>query len=97
MLQLRPYEASDAEKIVGWLKDEVSFRQWCADRYEKYPITAEDMNEYYERYVREDNLYALTAVDEDGVVGSRQISAWWVRIRQRWRNRFKKRSGPYQR
>jgi RimJ/RimL family protein N-acetyltransferase len=69
MLQLRPYEASDAEKIVGWLKDEVSFRQWCADRYEKYPITAEDMNEYYERYVREDNLYALTAVDEDGVAG----------------------------
>ena len=69
MLQLRPYEASDAEKIVGWLKDEVSFRQWCADRYEKYPITAEDMNEYYERYAREDNLYALTAVDEDGVAG----------------------------
>lgn len=69
MLQLRAYEERDAEQIVGWIKDEVSFRQWCADRYEKYPITPADMNEYYRKYAREDNLYALTAVDGDGVAG----------------------------
>ncbi|MBR6402294.1 MAG: GNAT family N-acetyltransferase [Eubacterium sp.] len=46
-MKLRPYKKEDAEKIVSWIHDEVSFRKWCADRFEKYPITAEDMNYKY--------------------------------------------------
>jgi hypothetical protein len=40
MLRLRPYKASDADIIVTWLKDELTFRNWAADRYKKYPIQA---------------------------------------------------------
>ncbi len=69
MLRLRPYKACDAETIVSWLTDEKTFRYWCADRYSHYPITAADMNAYYDTFVYCDNFYELTAYDETGVVG----------------------------
>lgn len=69
MLRLRPYKDCDAKYIVGWTKDEVAFRQWSADRYESYPITADDMNAYYASWKNTDNFYEMTAFDESGVVG----------------------------
>ena len=68
MLELRQYKACDAHIITMWLKNEYAFRQWSADRYESYPITAEDMNSYYSQYVSGE-LYKLTAVDENEVIG----------------------------
>lgn len=68
MLELRLYKNTDASFIVSWLKSEYAFRQWCADRYESYPITADDMNNYYSQYSK-DELYKLTAVDEDRIIG----------------------------
>lgn len=44
-------------------------RQWCADRYENYPVTAEDMNSYYERYIDRHKSLALTMQDGDEIVG----------------------------
>lgn len=69
MIRLRPYKACDAEHIVKWIKDEVSFRKWCADRYDKFPITADDMNKHYNDFAYADNFYEMTAFDETGVVG----------------------------
>lgn len=69
MLRLRPYKSCDAKYIVSWIKDEISFRKWCADRYEHYPITGEDMNQYYESFKEDDILYQMTAFDETGIVG----------------------------
>lgn len=46
-LWLRPYKKCDAKFIVNWCKDEISFRKWCSDRWQSYPITAEDMNSKY--------------------------------------------------
>lgn len=69
MLRLRPYKACDAQTIVSWIKDELSFRKWCADRYEKYPITAEDMNAQYDSLADTDSFFQMTAFDESGVVG----------------------------
>lgn len=69
MLRLRPYKACDAEIITTWLKSEYAFRQWCADRYEKYPITAEDMILYYNKNQSNSNAFAMTAFDETGLVG----------------------------
>lgn len=69
MLRLRPYKPCDAEKIVSWTGDEISFRKWCADRYDKYPITADDMNRHYRQYDYEENFFPMTAFDESGVVG----------------------------
>lgn len=68
MLELRLYKNTDAQFIIKWLKTECAFRQWCADRYKSYPITAEDMNHYYSQYSN-DELYKLTAVDEDEIIG----------------------------
>ena len=46
-ITLREYKSNDAKTVVSWLKDEYAFRQWCADRYENFPITADDMNALY--------------------------------------------------
>ncbi len=69
ILRLRPYKPSDAVHIVKWCKDEYAFRQWSADRYRSFPITAADMNAYYGSDKKNGGLWALTAFDETGVVG----------------------------
>ena len=68
-LTLRPYQPSDAAVIASWLKSEYLMRQWCADRYERYPVTSEDMNAYYERNIDGQQSRALTMTDGDDIVG----------------------------
>ena len=68
-LTLRPYQLSDAAVIVSWLKSEYLMRQWCADRYEHYPVTPEDMNAYYKRNIDGQHSRALTMTDGDDIVG----------------------------
>lgn len=73
MLRLRPYKPCDATTIVSWCKDEISMRKWVSDRYEKFPVTAEDMNHKYMECngdcYEEDNFFPVTAFDESGIVG----------------------------
>lgn len=69
MLRLRPYKDCDAQYIVKWIKNEFAFRQWSADRYERYPITSADMNSYYQKDNSNDNIWGMTAFNEAGVVG----------------------------
>lgn len=69
MLRLRPYKACDAHQIITWIKDEFSFRQWCANRFEAYPITAKMMNEHYDAAAENDSFWQMTAFDETGVTG----------------------------
>ncbi len=66
MLRLRPYKIRDAKTIVEWLGDERAFRQWCANRYDHYPINAEDMTAYYWASA---DIYPMTAMDDRGIVG----------------------------
>ena len=68
-LTLRSYQPSDAAVITSWLKSEYLMRQWCADRYERYPVTPEDMNIYYERNIDGQQSRALTMTDGDDIVG----------------------------
>lgn len=68
-LTLRPYQPSDAAVIASWPKNEYLMRQWCADRYERYPVTPEDMNAYYERNIDGQQSRALTMTDGDDIVG----------------------------
>lgn len=69
MLRLRQYKKCDAKYIVSWIKDEVAFRRWCADRYDKYPISPEDINEHYDSVAYIDDFYQMTAFDDTGAVG----------------------------
>jgi len=68
-LRLRPYKNCDAKYIINWIHDEISFRKWCADRYDSYPITEDDINKQYLELIGSDNFYPMTAFDESGVVG----------------------------
>lgn len=72
-LRLRPYKSCDAKAILTWCKDEAAFRKWTSDRYESFPITAEDMNRKYMDCngdcMEPDNFYPMTAFDDSGVVG----------------------------
>lgn len=69
MLRLRPYKKSDAHEIVKWIKNEFTFHQWSADRYDHYPISAADINKQYEAMAEADWFYPMTAFDETGIVG----------------------------
>ncbi len=68
-LTLRPYQPSDAPMITSWLKSEYSMRQWCADRYKRYPVSPEDMNTYHKRNIDGQHSRALTMTDGDDIVG----------------------------
>lgn len=68
-LSLRPYQPTDANVITTWLKNEYLMRQWCADRYECYPVTPEDMNIYHERYIDGQSQRTLTMLNGNNIVG----------------------------
>ena len=68
-LILRPYQPTDANVIATWLKSEYLMRQWCADRYERFPVTPENMNSYHQQYIDGHNSIALTMVDGEEIVG----------------------------
>lgn len=69
MLRLRPYKKCDAKYIVSWIKDERVFRKWCADRMERYPVSAEDINNHYASMDDSDTFFEMTAFDENEIVG----------------------------
>lgn len=68
-ISIRTYQPSDANVITSWLKSEYLMRQWCADRYERYPVTPGDMNRYHERYIDGQRSRALTLTDGEDIVG----------------------------
>lgn len=68
-LTLRPYQPTDANVITTWIKSEYLMRQWCADRYERFPVTSENMNSYHQQYIGGHNSVALTMVDGEEIVG----------------------------
>ena len=69
MLRLRPYKACDAHSIVSWTGDERAFRQWSADRFDRFPITGEDLDRYYRFFDGSDSFFEMTAFDETGPAG----------------------------
>ncbi len=66
MPELRPYIPSDADMIATWAGDEISFRKWCADRYDRYPITPEDINAWYGK-ASETGWFFPYTMTEDGI------------------------------
>lgn len=69
MLCLRPYKPCDAEQVVRWCADETAFYLWSAGRFDHYPITAQELNAYYDQHRGEEGFFALCAYDENGLAG----------------------------
>lgn len=69
MITLRPYRPEDAAVILSWIRDERSFRQWSADRYDSYPLSPEEMNAHYAAMTASGRFFPCTAEDENGIAG----------------------------
>lgn len=71
MLSFRPFEDSDAQTIISWIKDERSFRQWSADTYKDYPAKPEDIVARYAE-IKENHkglVYPFMLTDGEETVG----------------------------
>ena len=62
MLRLRPYNKNDADIILSWSKDKISFYKWSAGVMGKYPISKK-------KFSFVENLMAFTAIEDDEIVG----------------------------
>ena len=65
---LRNYKKEDAHVIVGWLQSEEELYKWSADRFNKYPLSGEDINENYAPQLETGRFIPLTAVNDDGKI-----------------------------
>ena len=69
-LILRPWKDSDAEVICKWIRSEEELYKWSADRFNKYPLTAEDIEANYAPQLAAGRFYPMTAVDDkDNIIG----------------------------
>ena len=73
MLRLRQYKKCDAQSVVRWINDERIFQLWGGERFGKFPIDADVINEKYfgsnGDCTEEDNFFPVTAFDEQGAAG----------------------------
>ena len=44
---LRDFRQEDAPVVAGWLRSEEELYKWSADRFNKYPLSGDDINENY--------------------------------------------------
>ncbi|MBZ9608461.1 GNAT family N-acetyltransferase [Clostridium estertheticum] len=65
MIRLRPYKLRDSQYILNWFNDELTFAQWCADKF-TYPLTKEQLNQYYHNYEKDDNAWIMSALNKEG-------------------------------
>ncbi len=68
-MNIRPFKRCDADTIVSWIKSEKIFRYWCADRFESYPITGDDLVKSYEDSLGSDDVFHYVAYDDTGLLG----------------------------
>jgi RimJ/RimL family protein N-acetyltransferase len=67
---LRDYKKEDAPIIAGWLRSEEELYKWSADRFNKYPLSGDDINENYAPQIETGRFVPLTAEDDEGnIVG----------------------------
>ncbi len=69
MLRLRPFRCTDAEKIVSWFNDSLSFYKWSAGRFGEFPLSGERLIEYYAEEEKNGTAMPFTAYDEQGAAG----------------------------
>ena len=44
---IREFQKCDGVLVLSWFDNEHDFKLWTADRFDKFPITAEDMEDCY--------------------------------------------------
>ena len=72
-MKLREFREEDAWVIAGWLQSEDELYKWSADRFNKYPLTGDDINKNYAPQLETGRFFPLTAVDDNGDVAGHFI------------------------
>ena len=65
---LRDYKEEDGSIIAGWIQSEEELYKWSADRFNKYPLTGDDINENYAPQIETGRFFPLTAENDNGKV-----------------------------
>ncbi len=65
---LRDYKKEDGAVIAGWLRSEEELYKWSADRFNKYPLSGDDINENYALQIGSKRFFPLSAENEKGDV-----------------------------
>lgn len=63
---LRDFKKEDAQIISGWIRTEEELYRWSADRFNKYPLSGNDINENYAPQIETGRFFPLIAVDDNG-------------------------------
>lgn len=63
---LRDFKNNDAQIIAGWLRSEEELYKWSADRFNKFPLSGDDINENYVPRLETGRFIPLTAADDNG-------------------------------
>lgn len=66
MMILRNYKKEDAPIVAGWLRSEEELYKWSADRFNKFPLSGEDINENYAPQLETGRFIPFTAIDDNG-------------------------------
>ena len=64
-MHLRAYEKKDSGIICKWLRTEEELYKWSADRFNKFPLLENDIDDNYAPQIKTGRFIPLTAVDED--------------------------------
>ncbi len=67
-MRLRDFKKEDALTIAGWFRSEEELYKWSADRFNKYPLSGDDINKNYVSQIETGRFFPLTAVDDNGDV-----------------------------
>jgi len=63
---LRAYKKEDSAVICKWLRSEAELYKWSADRFNKYPLGDNDIDDNYAPQIETGRFIPLTAVDDNG-------------------------------
>lgn len=65
---LRPYKKEDSAIICKWLSSEEELYRWSADRFNKFPLHENDIEDSYTPQIKSGRFFPLTAVNENDQV-----------------------------
>ena len=68
MMILRDFKKEDAKIVAGWIRSEEELYKWSADRFNKYPLSGDDINENYAPQIGTGRFIPLTALGDNGEV-----------------------------
>lgn len=67
---LRDFIYEDSAIICKWIRTETELYKWSADRFNKFPLKKNDINDNYAPQIKTGRFIPLTAIDEkDNVIG----------------------------